>query len=112
MSNKAVNVSKKDVFAVHNGFFYDNRLSFEEIGLLAYMLSLSDDYDFSVEKLSEERKISINSISRALSKLSKYGYYRKIRLVDRHGKFVDWEHEVTDVSHPEWINADNIALAE
>ena len=34
MSNKAVNVSKKDVFAVHNGFFYDNRLSFEEIGLL------------------------------------------------------------------------------
>lgn len=111
MSNKTINVSKKDLLAVHNDFLNDNSLAFDEIGLLAFMLSCPSDFDFSAENIAKSRKMEACEINSILSSLNKKGYFRQIKLVDRHGKFVDWAYEVSDEAHPEWIGTSPIELA-
>ena len=111
MSNRTINVSKKDFLAVHNSFLNDNSLMFDEIGLLAFMLSCPSDFDFSAEVIAESRKIETSEVNSILSSLNKKGYFRQIKLVDRYGKFVDWVYEVSDEAHPEWIGASLVELA-
>lgn len=111
MSNKAINVSKKDFLAVHNGFLNDNRLMLGEIGLLAFMLSRPSDYDFSAEIVAQDRKMETCEVNSILTSLNKKGYFRQIKLVDRYGKFVDWAYEVSDEAHPEWIGESPVERA-
>lgn len=111
MSSKKRNVSKKDLLAVHNDFVHDERLSFDEIGLLAFMLSCPNGFDFSAAKVAKSRGIDIIEVNGILSSLKNHGYYRQIKLVDRHGNFVDWAYEVSDEVRPEWIGISPIELA-
>lgn len=110
MSNKTRNVSKKDLLAVHNDFVHDTNLSFDEIGLLAFMLSCSDDFDFSASQIAKSRGIDTVEINGILCSLNKHGYYRQIKLVDRKGQFVDWAYEISDEVHPEWIGNSPVEL--
>lgn len=112
MENKAINVSRKDLFAAHNNFIKDNSLKFDEIGMIAYMLYCSKlDLDFTPERAAADRKMDTSEINAILTSLNKKGYFRQIKLVDRHSKFVDWAYEVSDEAHPEWIGTSPVELA-
>ena len=111
MSSKTRNISKKDLLAVHNDFVHDVNLGFDEIGLLAFMLSCPNGFDFSAAKVAQSRGIDIIEVNGILSSLKDHGYYRQIKLVDRHGNFVDWAYEVSDEVRPEWIGTSPIELA-
>ena len=52
----------------------DKRLSFKAKGLLSYMLSLPDNWDFSLNGLSTASKDNITSIRSTLKELQEYQY--------------------------------------
>ncbi len=56
----------------------DASVSLQELGLLTYLLSKKDDYEFRVEVIARERKISKAQIYRVLNKLIAAGYIHRI----------------------------------
>lgn len=94
----------KDFTVIHNEFVKDERLGIEEKGMLLLLMSLPEDWDFSIEGLA---KLSVSGkckITTALNKLKKYGYFRRTREVDETtGRVIDWIYEFSDQPHLEWI---------
>lgn len=64
----------KNYTNMSNYHFRDKNLSLKAVGLLSYMLSLPDDWDYSLAGLSKIRKDGIDSIRTALNELEQYGY--------------------------------------
>lgn len=107
MENKAINVSRKDLFAAHNNFIKDNKLKFDEIGMIAYMLYCSKlDLDFTPERAAADRKMDTSEVNAILTSLNKKGYFCQVKLLDNNGDFVDWLYRISDTYHPEWIGVD------
>ena len=94
----------KDFTVIHNEFVKDERLGTEEKGMLLLLMSLPEDWDFSIEGLA---KLSVSGkckITTALNKLKRYGYFRRTREVDETtGRVIDWIYEFSDQPHLEWI---------
>lgn len=59
---------------INNTVFRDTRLSFKAKGLLAQMLSLPDEWDFSVVGLTRFSRDGKDSVMSALDELCKFGY--------------------------------------
>ncbi|MFB7157374.1 MULTISPECIES: helix-turn-helix domain-containing protein [unclassified Lysinibacillus] len=68
-------VHKKENFVVlDKGFLNDSRLSWKVKGLLAYMLSLPDDWSFSISNLATHSKCSRESTANTIKELTKAGH--------------------------------------
>ncbi|MEQ6353543.1 DnaD domain protein [Lysinibacillus sp. M3] len=81
-------VRKKENFVVlDKGFLNDIRLSWKAKGLLAYMLSLPDDWSFSTSNLATKSKCSRESTANTIKELTKAGYIHKTQVRTNHGKF-------------------------
>lgn len=65
----------------------DKRLSYKAKGLLSFMLSLPDDWDYSMNGLSKVSKENISAIRTALHELEEFGYLKRNRLQKKNGKF-------------------------
>lgn len=76
----------KNYTVMSNYHFRDKRLSLKTIGLLSLMLSLPDDWDFSVLGLTKIVKESHNTVATALNELEKYGYLERSQSTEK-GKF-------------------------
>ena len=64
----------KNYTTMSNYHFRDNRLSLKAKGLLSEMLSLPDDWDYSISGLVAINKENETSIKSTLDELKKYGY--------------------------------------
>lgn len=62
---------------VDNAVIRDNRLSLQAKGLLWYMLSCVDDWDFSAEKLQHYTNTKRSRIETALNELEEFGYIKR-----------------------------------
>ncbi|MBR4093510.1 MAG: hypothetical protein IKK32_06550 [Oscillospiraceae bacterium] len=93
----------KDFTVIHNEFVKDERLGIEEKGMLLLLMSLPEDWDFSIEGLTKISRSGKCKVSNALNKLKKYGYFRRIRQIDENGRVIDWIYEFSDQPHFEWL---------
>lgn len=69
-------------------------LSLKAKGLLSQMLSLPEDWDYSLEGLSRINKEGIDAIRTAIRELERFGYLERHRVRDELGKLTGTEYIV------------------
>lgn len=77
----------KDYTTLSNYHFKDKVLSLKAIGLLSFMLSLPDNWDFSIEGLDKVLKDGRTSIASALNELEEFGFLVRNQLRNENGSF-------------------------
>lgn len=93
-----VRVEKTENYTVmSNNHFREKDMSLRAKGLLSLMLSLPDNWDYSIKGLSAICKENPAAIRGALSELEKFGYLRRERKQGDHGRF---EYEYTVYESP------------
>jgi hypothetical protein len=75
---------------LQNETLEDDRLSWEAVGLLSFLLSKPDDWTVSKQHLISCRDAGDHKIKRILGELQEAGYLKRKRTQDEEGKFV-WE---------------------
>ncbi|MBW3491817.1 DnaD domain-containing protein [Bacillus sp. FDAARGOS_1420] len=98
-------VSKsKNYTTINNTGLRDERLSWKSKGILAYILSLPDDWVFYMEEISTHAKDGIDSLRVGMKELKKFGYVRRFPVKNEKGKITNWEtiiYEVPQVENPQ-----------
>ncbi|MCU5682794.1 DnaD domain protein [Bacillus wiedmannii] len=103
MATFRVNKSK-NYTTINNTGLRDERLSWKAKGILAYILSLPDDWVFYMEEISTHAKDGIDSLRVGMKELKKYGYVRRFPVKNEKGKITNWEtiiYEVPQVENPQ-----------
>ena len=91
------NASKGKYTVLNNGIFRDENLSAKSLGILAKMLSLPDNWEFSETGLcSIFKKDGRSSIRSGLKELEENGYLVRSRVRDESGKLTSTEWTVSD----------------
>lgn len=88
---------KNDYTMINNYLIKDKNLQLKDKGLLLVLLSLPDNWDFSVvglEKICKETKDTINGI---LNNLQKYNYLKREKKRDGKGRFIDWQYDIYEI---------------
>lgn len=100
----------KNYTVMSNYHFRNNSLSFKAMGLLSFMLSLPDDWDFSVEGLSKCARDGRDSISAGLKELEEAGHLIRRQVRGEHGRIVDTEYDLYE--EPIGDNSDSMGRVE
>lgn len=90
-----------------NHHFKEKKMSLKAKGLLSLMLSLPDDWDYSISGLATLSKDGKDSIMSALGELEKFGYLTRRRLTNDKGQFAGVEYNIFEIPQPKKPNADN-----
>ena len=91
------NASRGKYTVLNNGIFRDENLSAKSLGILAKMLSLPDNWEFSETGLcSIFKKDGRDSIRSGLKELEENGYLVRSRIRDDSGKLTSVEWTVSD----------------
>lgn len=77
----------KNYTVMSNYHLQDKNLSYKAKGLLSFMLSLPETWDYSMKVLEAIRKESIKALRNILLELESSKYITRIRKQDEHGKF-------------------------
>lgn len=83
-----------------NHHFKEKKMSLKAKGLLSLMLSLPDDWDYSISGLATLSKDGKDSIMSALAELEKFGYLTRKRLTDEKGRFAGVEYNIFEIPQP------------
>lgn len=83
-----------------NHHFKEKKMSLKAKGLLSLMLSLPDDWDYSISGLATLSKDGKDSIMSALAELEKFGYLTRKRLTNDKGQFAGVEYNIFEVPQP------------
>ena len=93
-------IQKKENYVVlDKGFLNDTSLSWQAKGLLAYMLSLPNDWRFNLTDLTNRSKSGRDATSTVIKELSKAGYIHKQQVRAERGKFGNTELLVYETPH-------------
>lgn len=90
----------KNYSVVNNTGLRDERLSWKAKGILAYILTLPDDWVFYREELATHAKDGLDSLRSGMKELKEYGYLQRLPIRNNNKKIVSWEtviHEVPQV---------------
>lgn len=98
---------KKNNFTViDNAIFKDYSLSLKAKGLLCLMLSLPDNWEYSVKGLSKLTNDGISSISSGLQELTEAGYFRREQRY-KDGKFAGYEYIISETKKCDFPFSEN-----
>lgn len=75
---------------VHNAILTDPRLTWEAKGLMAFMLSKPDDWDFNRNEMMKNSADKEWCLKRIIKELKLFGYLKIEPLKDDKGKIVEW----------------------
>ena len=90
-----VRVHKNANFTVMSNYhFKEKKMSLKAKGLLSLMLSLPDDWDYSISGLATLSKDGKDSVMSALGELEKFGYLSRQRVIDDRGRFAGVEYNI------------------
>lgn len=89
-----------------NHHFKEKKMSLKAKGLLSLMLSLPDDWDYSISGLATLSKDGKDSIMSALAELEKFGYLTRTRLTNEKGQFAGVEYNIFEVPQPKNPNSE------
>ena len=88
----------KNYTVMGNYHFSDRNLSLEAIGLLSFMLSLPEDWNYSLNGLVAIRKEGIKKIRSTLKELQEYGYLTINKKQKANGRF-EYEYLIYEIPH-------------
>ena len=83
-----------------NHHFKEKKMSLKAKGLLSLMLSLPDDWDYSISGLATLSKDGKDSIMSALAELEKFEYLTRKRLTNEKGQFAGVEYNIFEIPQP------------
>ena len=86
-------VKDKNFITMGKYHLKEKEMSLKAKGLLSQMLSLPDEWDYSIKGLVKINKESYDSIRSALKELEQFGYLKRTQIQDK-GKFVDVEYTI------------------
>ena len=87
-------------------FLSDTRLSWKAKGIMAYMLSMPDDWTFYLDELVKHSTDGNSSFRSGFNELKKYGYVRRERQKREDGTF-KWETVVYERPHTDFPQVEN-----
>ena len=85
----------------------DKSLSLKAVGLLSKMLSLPEDWDYTIFGLTRICKEGRDAIRAAISELEEAGYIQRRQLRDESGNFSDMEYIIYERPMPEQPMSEN-----
>lgn len=97
----------KDYTVMSNAHFREKGMSLKAKGLLSMMMSLPDDWDYSVMGLTTLSKDGKDSVMSALNELEKFGYLSRSRVTDEHGRFAGYDYDIFEQPQEEKPCAEN-----
>ncbi len=89
---------KANYVMLDKGFLNDRRLSWKAKGLLAYMLSLPDDWSFCLADLATRSKCGRDATANIVKELTNAGYIHKEQVRAKGGKFSKMEFVVFETT--------------
>ena len=98
---------------VSNHYLRDNSLSFKAKGLLTLMLSLPEDWDYTITGLAQFTADGRVSIANTIRELEEHGYIRRTQTRGENGSFAQneyWIYEVPQTDEP--LCAENVETAD
>ena len=84
----------KDYTVMANHHLRNKALSLKAKGLLSYILSLPEDWNYTLSGLATSCKDGLDSVRQAVCKLETYGYVVRSRIRDARGRLRDTEYVV------------------
>lgn len=93
MSTIRVNKTR-DYTVLSNFHFKEKKMSLKAKGLLSLMLSLPDDWNYSIAGLVSLSKDGKDSVMATLAELEKFGYLNRIRTTNSKGQFSGVEYDI------------------
>ena len=97
----------KDFTVMSNNHLRNRNLSLKAKGLQSLMLSLPDNWNYTLKGLISICKDGQSSVTSALKELEEFGYLKRVRLHDKAGKFAGWQYIVYETPYLENPNLDN-----
>ena len=88
---------------------HDDRLSWKAKGLLAYMLSMPNDWKFYDDELVKHAKDGKDALKSAIKELKQHGYMRRERRQNEQGK-IEWETIVYEEPYTEKPSMENPSM--
>ena len=92
---------------IDNHVFYNKELSLKAKGLLCQMLSLPDNWNYSLQGLVTLSSDGISSVRAALSELEKHRYFKRHRLYEN-GKLAGVEYIISETPMCEKLNLEKL----
>lgn len=96
MSKITIN-KKSNYTTIDNNIFKNKNLSLKAKGLLTTMLSLPDEWDYTVKGLCSILKDGKSSIQSALKELEENGYLVRVQTKDKSGKFSSADYTLYEI---------------
>ena len=92
---------------IDNGIFKNRLLSLKAKGLLCLMLSLPDDWEYSVEGLATLSDDGRVAVSNALKELENMRYFKRVK-VYKHGRISGIEYIISEEPMDDSLDAENL----
>lgn len=92
-----------------NDFLRDEKLSLKAKGLLAYILSLPDDWKIYFEEVEKHHSDGVRGVRSAWKNLEEQGYARTVKVKEK-GRIKEWAKEVADFKFPDsgFVDVENV----
>ena len=100
----------KNFTVMSNHHFKERKMSLKAKGLLSLMLSLPDDWNYSVAGLVKLSKDGKDSVMSALQELEKFGYLIRKKMINEKGQFNGIEYHIFEEPQQDIPVADNPIL--
>ena len=100
----------KDYTVMSNHHFRNKEMTLKAKGLLSQMLSLPDDWNYTIEGLASINKEGVDCISDTLTELEKFGYVTRKRIRDEKGRLRGTEYDIYEEPIRENLILDNPVL--
>lgn len=91
----------KNYTVLSNHHFKEKDMSLKAKGLLSLMLSLPDDWNYSIAGLVSLSKDGKDSVMAALAELEKFRYLNRVRTTNSKGQFSGVEYNIYEEPQPE-----------
>lgn len=98
----------RDYTVLSNNIFKDRTLSAKAKGLLAEMLSLPEDWDYTLIGLSHLFSDGVDSVRQGIKELEEHGYVVRERKRDAKGRLGEMEYVIYEKPHKA-ASSDNMA---
>lgn len=99
-------VKKGNFTVIDNAIFKDRNLSLKAKGLMCLMLSLPDDWNFSIKGLATLSKDGESAIRSTLNELKKEGYFFR-KQIRKNGKIARIDYVVSEIKNFDFLVVEN-----
>lgn len=102
----------KNFTVMSNYHFREKKMSLKAKGLLSLMLSLPENWNYSVSGLVTLSKDGKDSVMSALTELERFGYLARVQLTNEKGQFSGIEYHIWEEPQQEFPVADKPTSAK